>query len=82
MEVQRLAQEQGWKTAQNVAAGVAGLVVPILWFGMDWQGTASKEAQTGAAESGGASSSVHAIFVLSGLRALEIASTEGGIYSS
>ena len=33
------------KTAQNVAAGVAGLVVPILWFGMDWQGTASKEAQ-------------------------------------
>ncbi len=30
--------------AQNVAAGVAGFVVPVLWFGMDWQGTASKEA--------------------------------------
>ena len=44
-KVEQLARDQGWKTAQNVAAGVAGLVVPILWFGMDWQGTASKEAQ-------------------------------------
>ena len=44
-EVERLAREQGWKVAQNIAAGVAGLVVPVLWFGMDWQGTASKEAQ-------------------------------------
>ena len=24
---------------QNVAAGVGGLFIPILWFGMDWQGT-------------------------------------------
>src|SRR5262245_14588652 len=44
-EVARLGKEQGWKVAQNVAAGVAGFVVPVLWFGMDWQGTASKEAQ-------------------------------------
>lgn len=42
--IQELADEQGWKTAQNVAAGVAGLVIPVLWLGMDWQGTASKEA--------------------------------------
>jgi hypothetical protein len=42
--VKELAREQGWKVAQNVAAGVGGLFVPILWFGMDWQGTASKEA--------------------------------------
>lgn len=44
-KVQQLAKDEGWKVAQNVAAGVAGLVVPVLWFGMDWQGTASKEAQ-------------------------------------
>lgn len=42
--VQELGREQGWKVAQNVAAGVGGLFVPILWFGMDWQGTANKEA--------------------------------------
>jgi hypothetical protein len=44
-KVQELAGEQGWKVAQNVAAGVAGIVVPVLWFGMDWQGSASKEVQ-------------------------------------
>ncbi len=43
-EIQRLAKEKGWKVAQNVAAGVAGFVVPVLWFGMDWQGSAGKEA--------------------------------------
>jgi hypothetical protein len=32
--VKELASEQGWKVAQ-----------PVLWFGMDWQGTASEEAQ-------------------------------------
>ena len=44
-KVEQPARDEGWKTAQNVAAGVAGLVIPVLWFGMDWQGTASKEAQ-------------------------------------
>ena len=44
-KVKQLGRDEGWKVAQNVAAGVAGLVVPVLWFGMDWQGTASKEAQ-------------------------------------
>ena len=42
-KVQQLASDQGLKTAQNVTAGVAGFVVPILWFGMDFQGTADKE---------------------------------------
>jgi hypothetical protein len=42
-KVQQLASDEGLKTAQNVAAGVAGFVVPILWFGMDFQGTANKE---------------------------------------
>jgi hypothetical protein len=41
--VQQLASEEGVKVAQNVAAGVAGIVIPVLWFGMDWQGAASKE---------------------------------------
>ncbi|WP_212499429.1 hypothetical protein [Bradyrhizobium lablabi] len=42
-KVKQLASDKGLKTAQNVAAGVAGLVVPILWFGMDFQGTADTE---------------------------------------
>ena len=44
-QIQQLAKENGWKVAQNVAAGVAGFVVPVLWFGMDWKGAAGKEAQ-------------------------------------
>lgn len=44
-KVQELASEQGLKVAQNVAAGVAGLFVPVLWFGMDFQGAAGKEVQ-------------------------------------
>ena len=31
------------KVAQNVAAGVGGLLIPVLWFGMDFKGAASKE---------------------------------------
>ena len=42
--VTELAKEHGWKVAQNVAAGVGGLVVWPLWFAMDWQGTANTEA--------------------------------------
>ena len=38
-----LAKEKNLKLAQNVAAGVGGLFVPIVWFGMDWQGTQSLE---------------------------------------
>jgi hypothetical protein len=42
-QVQELASEEGFKVAQNVAAGVAGLFIWPLWFGMDFQGAASKE---------------------------------------
>jgi hypothetical protein len=34
----------GWKVTQNVAAGLAGFVVPVIWFGMDWKGAADKDA--------------------------------------
>ena len=44
-KVQQLAADQGLKTTQNVAAGVAGIFIPVLWFGMDFQGTADKETQ-------------------------------------
>ena len=39
-----LANEQGWKVAQNVGAGLAGLVIWPIWFGMDWKGSAAKDA--------------------------------------
>jgi len=42
-KVQQLASEQGLKVTQNVAAGVAGVFIPILWFGMDFQDAAGKE---------------------------------------
>jgi hypothetical protein len=43
IKVRELADEQGGKVAQNVAAGVAGVFIPVLWFGMDFKGAASKE---------------------------------------
>lgn len=43
--IQELADEQGWKVAQNVAAGVVGLVVWPVWFGMDVKGAAATEAK-------------------------------------
>ena len=43
IRVTELADEQGMKVAQNVAAGVAGLVVWPLFFAMDFKGSASKE---------------------------------------
>ena len=36
--------EQGLKTAQNVAAGLAGIVIWPIWFGMDFKGAAAKDA--------------------------------------
>lgn len=42
-KVKQLASDKGLKTDQNVAADVAGFVVPVLWFGMDFQGTADTE---------------------------------------
>src|SRR5438034_4574208 len=43
IKVRELAGEEGTKVAQNVSAGVAGIVIPVLWFGMDFKGAASKE---------------------------------------
>ena len=43
IKVEELASEQGLKVAQNVAAGVAGLVVWPMLFAMDWQGSAGKD---------------------------------------
>jgi hypothetical protein len=34
--ISELASEKGLKVGQNVAAGVAGLFIPVLWFGMEW----------------------------------------------
>ena len=41
--ISELGSEQGSKVAQNVVVGVAGLFIPILWFGMDFQGAAGTE---------------------------------------
>ena len=41
--VKQLASDKGLKTTQNVVAGVAGIFIPVLWFGMDFQGTADTE---------------------------------------
>jgi hypothetical protein len=43
VKVKQLAHEQGMKTAQNVAAGVVGVVIWPVWFGMDFKGAADKE---------------------------------------
>ena len=43
IKVKELAGEEGGKVAQNVAAGVGGLFIPVLWFAMDFKGAASKE---------------------------------------
>jgi hypothetical protein len=43
-KVTQLANEQGWKVAQNVGAGVVGLVIWPVWFGMDFKDAAGKEA--------------------------------------
>ena len=43
-KAQELANEQGMKVAQNVAAGVVGLVIWPVWFGMDFKGAAGMDA--------------------------------------
>jgi hypothetical protein len=43
IKVRELADEEGLKVGQNVAAGVAGVVVWPLLFAMDFKGAASKE---------------------------------------
>jgi hypothetical protein len=43
LKFKELADEQGLKTGQNVAAGVVGLVVWPMWFAMDFKGAADKD---------------------------------------
>jgi hypothetical protein len=42
-KVKELADEKGIKVAQNVAAGVAGIVVWPIWFAMDFKGAADSD---------------------------------------
>lgn len=44
IKMKELADEQGAKVAQNVITGVGGILIPVLWFGMDWKGAANKDA--------------------------------------
>lgn len=41
--IRALTDEQQGKMVQNVAAGVAGIFIWPIWFGMDLQGTAATE---------------------------------------
>ncbi len=43
-KAKQLVDEQGLKTAQNVAAGVVGIVIWPVWFGMDTKGAAATDA--------------------------------------
>ena len=45
VKVKGLAEEQGLKTGQNVAAGVAGVFVWPLLFAMDFKGAATKDME-------------------------------------
>lgn len=42
-KIRELGREEGGKVAQNIAAGVAGLIIWPLWFAMDFQNAAGKE---------------------------------------
>jgi hypothetical protein len=44
--ISELAKEEGWKVTQNVAAGVVGLIIWPVWFGMDFQDAAGKEGKS------------------------------------
>ncbi len=44
-QISQLAREDGGKVAQNVAAGVAGVFIPVLWFAMDFQDASGKEGR-------------------------------------
>jgi len=41
--ISELGSEEGKKVAQNVIVGAAGILIPVLWFGMDFQNAAGKE---------------------------------------
>lgn len=48
-KAQQLADEKGLKVAQNVAAGVVGIVIWPVWFAMDAKGAAGTDATALAA---------------------------------
>jgi hypothetical protein len=43
-KAKQLADESGMKTAQNVAAGVVGVIIWPVWFAMDTKGAAGTDA--------------------------------------
>ena len=43
--ISELGEEKGAKLTQNIIVGIAGAFIPILWFGMDFQGAASTEQE-------------------------------------
>lgn len=43
VQIGKLGSEDGSKVAQNVIMGAAGLFIPVLWFGMDFQDAPGKE---------------------------------------
>lgn len=43
LAISDLSEEKGWKAAQNIAAGVAGLFFFPIWAGMDFQNSAGVE---------------------------------------
>jgi hypothetical protein len=42
-QIGKLGSEDGAKVAQNVLMGTAGLFIPVLWLGMDFQNASGKE---------------------------------------
>jgi hypothetical protein len=42
-QISKLGSEDGAKVAQNVIMGAAGLFIPVLWLGMDFQDAPGKE---------------------------------------
>jgi hypothetical protein len=43
IKMKQLSDEQGGKVAQNVGAGLVGLIIWPVWFGMDFKDAAGKE---------------------------------------
>ncbi len=42
-QIGELGREDGQKVGQNVAVGIVGVLIPVLWFGMDFQDASGKE---------------------------------------
>jgi len=44
-QISALGKEDGGKVGQNIAAGVVGVLIPVLWFAMDFQDASGKEGK-------------------------------------